>query len=229
MSKPKVAIIDNSIYPEIYKPVEHWTQVLHDVEWKAFYAPGGALPRLGDFSHFILTGSEASILDRASWVEREVDFVREAFRLDRTLLGSCYGHQLLALALAGPGHVGRCREPEIGWIPIEITADSPLLGLKGTAYTFSVHFDEVRDLEKPFIVLASSSVCPIQAFGVKDLPVWGLQIHPEIDVEAARGLLRDFGGIFPNVLPLYRKALDSTPRDSGLIFKIINGFLQFSA
>ena len=228
MPKPKVAIINNSVFPDIYKPVEHWTRVLQNVEWKAFSAPGGALPRPGDFSHFILTGSEASILARASWVEREADFVREAFRLDRTLLGSCYGHQLLALALAGPNHIGRCREPEIGWLPIEITADSPLLGLKGTAYTFSVHFDEVRNLEKPFIVLASSAVCPIQAFTVEDRPVWGLQIHPEIDVEAARGLLRDFGGVFPDVLPLYRKALDSVPRDSGLIFKIVNEFLRFS-
>ena len=228
MSKPKVAIINNSIYPEIYKPVEHWKQYLHDVEWKAFYAPSGALPQLGDFSHFILTGSEASILNRASWVEREMDFIREAFRLDRTLLGSCYGHQLLALALAGLRHVGRCREPEIGWIPIEIRTDSGLLGPRGTAYTFSVHFDEVRDLQDPFIVLASTDVCPIQAFGMKDRPVWGLQIHPEIDVEAARGLLQEFGSVFPQVLPLYQQALDSTPQDSGLIFQIINGFLRFS-
>jgi GMP synthase-like glutamine amidotransferase len=229
VSKPKVAIIDNAVYPELYKPVEHWSRYLRDVEWTAFYATGGGLPRPQDFSHFILTGSEASILNREPWVEREVDFVREAFRLDRPLLGSCYGHQLLALALAGPRHVGRCREPEIGWIPIEITADSPLLGPKGTAYTFSIHFDEVRDLEDPFLVLASSPVCPIQAFGMKDHPVWGLQIHPEIDVEAARGLLRDFGGVFPDVLSLYRKALDSSPRDSGLIFKIIDGFLRFSS
>jgi len=59
--------------------------------------------------------------------------------------------------------------------------------------------------------------------------VWGVQIHPEIDVESAKDLLRDFSRLFPNAAPSYRKALRSTPRDSGLIFKIINGFLRFSS
>jgi GMP synthase-like glutamine amidotransferase len=226
--KPKIALVDNAIYPEIYRPVEHWSRYLQGAEWIAFRGPIGDLPRPEEFSHIILTGSEASILDRAAWVDREADFIREAFREGRPLLGSCYGHQLLALALAGPEHVGRCREPEIGWIPIEIKTESKLLGPKGTAFTFSVHFDEVKDLEEPFIVLASTDICPIQAFEMKTHPVWGLQIHPEIDVQAARALLRDFGSVFPNVVPIYQKALASKPRDSGLIFKIVNEFLRFS-
>lgn len=225
MPKPKVAIINNAVYPDVYKPVEHWSRYLGSVEWEAFYALEDRFPRPEDFSHVILTGSEASILERAPWVEREADFIREAFHRNLALLGSCYGHQLLALALAGPEHVGRCREPEIGWIPIEITSDSALLGPKRTAYTFSVHFDEVRDLADPFVVLASSEACPIQAFGMRGHPVWGFQIHPEIDVSQARDLLRDFGGIFPHIRPLYQKALDSAPRDSGLITGIVNGFL----
>jgi len=227
MPNAKVAIIDNAIYPEIYKPVEHWTRHLRGVDWEAFAAPAGRLPRPAEFSHIILTGSEASILSRASWVERELDFVREAVRLDRPVLGSCYGHQLIALALAGPEHVSRCAEPEIGWIPVEINRDSPILGPRRTAYTFSVHFDEVRNLGDPFVVLASTPGCAVQAFGLADRPVWGLQIHPEIDVEAGRALLRDFGRVFPAVIPLYEKALDSTPRDSGLIFEIVEGFLRF--
>jgi len=112
MPKPKVAIINNAIYPDVYKPVEHWSRHLESVKWEAFYALEERFPRPEDFSHIILTGSEASILERAPWVEREADFVRDAFRRNLAILGSCYGHQLLALALAGSDRVGRCREPK---------------------------------------------------------------------------------------------------------------------
>jgi GMP synthase-like glutamine amidotransferase len=224
----RVAIVDNAIYPDLYRPVDHWRTWLGGTPWESFYAPGGKLPALSGFSHVILTGSEASILQREPWADREVEFAREAFEAGRAILGSCYGHQLLALALAGPAHIGRCREPEIGWIPIEVKAPSPLLGDAGPAYTFSVHFDEVRDLREPFEVLASTATCPVQAFGVKGRNVWGLQIHPEIDVHAAREILSKFGSIFPKVQPLYARALASEPRDSGLIVKIVSAFLAIS-
>ncbi len=223
--KPKVAIIDNSIYPELYKPVEHWKSYLNGVEWRSFYAPHGELPRLKDFTHILLTGSEASILERERWVEREVEFVQDAAAAGRVLLGSCYGHQLLALALAGPAHVGRCREPEIGWITIDLVAPSPLLGDPGQADTFSVHFDEVRNLPEPFVVLASTDICAVQAFGTRSGRVWGLQIHPEIDEPSARNLLSAFRAVFPAFRPLYEKALASPSRDSNLIYKIVNNFL----
>jgi GMP synthase-like glutamine amidotransferase len=225
MKTTKVAIIDNSLYPEIYRPVAHWSAYLKDVPWEAFQAPEGCLPNLKDFTHIILTGSEATILEREAWVEREVGFVKDAVAAGNSILGSCYGHQLLALALAGPAHIGRCREPEIGWIPVDIHADSALLGPKGEAYTFSVHFDEVKDLTDSFVVMASTSLCPIQAFQVRARNVWGIQIHPEISVKEARELLRKFGGVFPNIRPLYEKALGTPPRDSRLILKIIKGFL----
>jgi hypothetical protein len=57
----KVAILDNSLDPDVYKPVLHWSRWLTEA-WIAFRAPEGRFPRLGDrFTHLILTGSEASI------------------------------------------------------------------------------------------------------------------------------------------------------------------------
>jgi len=120
----RVAIIDNSIDPSVYTPVAHWAGFL-EAPWQAFRAPEGKLPGLASFSHFILTGSEASILDLQPWVADEIDFVNGAFEAGKAILGSCYGHQLLARALAGPACVGRCREPEIGWIPVDIKPTAP--------------------------------------------------------------------------------------------------------
>ena len=229
MPEPRIAIIDNSIYPEIYKPVAHWSAFMAGAAWKSFYAPGGYLPDPDDFSHFLFTGSEASILDRAAWVDPEVELARAAYERGKYLLGSCYGHQLLAFALAGPDHIGRSPEPEIGWIPVDILVESPLLGPPRRAFTFSVHFDEVRRLpDSSFVVLASADICPVQAFRTRDGLAWGFQIHPEIREPEARRLLADFKDVFQSVRPLYEKALASPARDSGLIQGIVDGFIKLS-
>ncbi len=224
----KIAIIDNSVEPEIYRPVEHWAAFLPPA-WKAFRAPDGDLPRLGEgFTHVLLTGSEASILEIEGWVEREIDFVREAEHRGLALLGSCYGHQLLARALAGPSAVGTCREPELGWIPVVSRAASRMFGPPGAeSFAFSLHFDEVRNLPADYVVLAGTNACPVQAFGLKNRPVWGYQIHPEIDPAQGRGLLQaqaDRHGRGGNLL--YLEALKQTARDSRLIRPIVAEFLE---
>jgi len=222
---PRVAIVDNSIEPEIYDPVGHWRRWL-DVPWRAFTARRGEFPEPNEFSHFILTGSEASILKRDPWVDVEADLVREAAAAGAAVLGSCWGHQLIAFALAGPGCVGRCPRPEIGWIAIRADRGSDLLGPPGTVhYAFSVHFDEVRDLPASFEVLASTEACRVQAFRAGDRPVWGLQSHPEIDVPEAVKTLRDFAARGSKGREACLEALRQAPRDSGLIRRVVRSFL----
>jgi GMP synthase (glutamine-hydrolysing) len=229
LPEPKIAIIDNAIYPEIYRPVAHWSAFLAGADWTSFYAPAGELPDPDDFSHFLFTGSEASILERAAWVDPEVELARAAYGRDKYLLGSCYGHQLLAFALAGSGHVGRSAEPEIGWIGIDIQADSPLLGPPRRAHTFSTHFDEVRDLpDSRFVVLAATPICTVEAFQTRDGRAWGFQIHPEIQEAEARRLLAAFGDLATSARSLYEKALSSPARDSGLVRRIIGEFLKLA-
>jgi GMP synthase-like glutamine amidotransferase len=221
----RVAIVDNSIDTSVYKPVEHWAAFLQ-VPFVSFRAPDGRLPDLEKgFTHLILTGSEASIVEREDWVGSEVEFVRDGLERGFPMLGSCYGHQLLALALCGPAHVRRCRRPEIGWHPIDIRERSGLLGKKGVAYAFSSHFDEVSGLDERFRVLASSADCPVQAFELKGRPVWGVQFHPEIDIPAAREYLQNLIDLGLETSPLFTEALGMSPRDSGLIRGIIRHFL----
>jgi GMP synthase-like glutamine amidotransferase len=222
----RVAIIDNSINPALYNPVGHWSRYV-DAPWQAFRPKDGFLPDPNEeFTHILLTGSEASIIEAEDWVGAEAGFIREAVARGLAVLGSCYGHQLLALALAGPEHIRRRLYPEVGWVPIQVPRPCRLLGGAGSFYVFSVHFDEVIGLPDPFEVLASTETCPIQAFALKGRPVWGVQPHPEIDGPAARRLLRDYSGLFPDVRPLYEKALASPYRDSGLIYGIVRAFLE---
>ncbi len=226
IEKVKVAILDNSIDSSVYNPVAHWETYLK-VPCVSFKAKESHFPHLGDgYSHLLLTGSEASIVERENWTWEEVEIVKEAIEKRIPILGSCYGHQLLALALAGPIHVRRCAEPEVGWIPVEIKMDSKLLGKRRTAYSFSIHFDEVVNLDHSYHILASSEFCEIQAFQVEGKPVWGLQIHPEIDIPSARRLLRNLIRLNLRTGPYFEKALRSIPRDEGLIHRIVKTFLM---
>jgi len=221
----KVAILDNSIDPGVYKPIEHWRAFLA-APWEAFRAVEGRFPDLSrGYTHLLLTGSEASIVEREDWVYEEIRVVQEALARSIPILGSCYGHQLLALALRGPAHVRRCPHPEVGWIPIRILRPSALLGKERTAFSFSIHFDEVINLDEDFLILASTPACPVQAFELRGRPAWGIQFHPEIDVPSARELLRNLVGLDGKNRALFKATLAAKPRDSGLIRRIARRFL----
>ncbi len=222
----KVAIIDNSIDSSVYDPIRHWTSYLQ-VPWKAFEAKKHCFPNLNeDYSHIILTGSETSILEREKWVSEEAALVAEAVERDIPILGSCYGHQLLALTLGSPSWVEKSPHPEVGWISIQIKKKDDLLGNQETAFTFSSHFDEVVGLDENFEVLASSALCPIQAFRMKGRPVWGLQMHPEMNIKEATLYIKNSISLGLDTQIYYEKALDQAPQDSGLIVRILDNFLS---
>jgi len=221
----KLAVMDNSLWPEIYDPTSHWTEFIR-LPYQAFRAEDGEFPDLDDgFTHLILTGSEASIVNPPAWVEKEVEVVRKAVNKGLAVLGSCFGHQLLVLALAGPSHVRRAAQPEIGWIEVEVLQPDPLFGEKGKLWVFSSHYDEVCDLdEEKFQIIARSQNCQVQAFRLKGQNVWGIQAHPEINPANARRLLtgmleRNFSG-----WEVIEKALSSSGKDSGWIETISRYF-----
>lgn len=222
---PRIAIVDNSIDPSVYRPVEDWSRRLY-APWLAFTAREGSLPDPADFSHLILTGSEASILEREPWADAEAVLVREAVAAGTAVLGSCWGHQLLAYALAGPARVRRAAVPEIGWIAIRLDRTSDLLGPAGsTPFTFSSHFDEICGLPDEFEVLASTGNCAVEAFHLRGRAVWGLQCHPEIDIDTGLRFCRDLLARGFRGGQAFREALALTPRDSGLIGRIVRTFL----
>lgn len=222
----KVAILDNSIDPEVYKPVEHWSAFLQ-VAWQAYRATEGQFPSIADgFTHVILTGSEASIMEREPWVDEEVVFIQEVAAAGLPVLGSCYGHQLLALALLGPSHVRRCTAPEMGWLFIRIAETCSLLGEGEGFYAFTLHYDEVVDVNESFQISASTPECAIHAMQHRSLPIWGIQSHPEIDIPAGKQLFQNLVTADPARRHLYEAALSTVPHDSGRIESVVHQFLK---
>jgi len=222
----KIAIIDNSLDTSVYNPVRHWSLSLKE-EWYSFRAKDRLFPDLGEgFTHIILTGSEASILDDYPWVAKEIKIIREAVKNNISILGSCYGHQLLALAFGGKACVRRSEHPEVGWFPIQIKKNSQLLGKKGEIYSFCLHFDEVVNLGTDYEILACSAHCQIQAFKMKGRQVWGLQMHPEINIKEARFFLQKLVSLNLPTAPYFIQALGQKPRDSEIINRIVEVFLS---
>ena len=88
-----------------YGRFPHWIRVAAGLEASEAVVvnveQGDALPRREGFAGVIVTGSAAMVTDKAEWSERSADWLRDAAHDGMSLLGICYGHQLLAHALGG--------------------------------------------------------------------------------------------------------------------------------
>jgi GMP synthase-like glutamine amidotransferase len=225
----KVLILDGAVDRTIYRPTEHWQALLGGESCDSVHLPsGGRVPDLKDYSHVIVTGSEASITRPEPWFEAEADAVREAYRLGKPILGSCFGHQMLALALSGTESVAASPTPEVGWIEVERLADDDLLdGMTSSFSVFAVHFDEVPSPPPPWRVLARSAGCRTQVMRCGARPIWGIQAHPEIDPNEARTILSEFKKRSPERAKLFEAALGQTPRDDRIAREMVRRFLEF--
>jgi GMP synthase (glutamine-hydrolysing) len=152
---------------------------------------GEALPPPGAPSGIVVTGSSALVSEREPWSERTAEWLARAVEADVPILGICYGHQLLAHALGGA--VGaNPRGREICTVQVRVLAagrTDPLLGTLGDeAPAHATHVESVLALPPGAVRLAESDLDPVQAarFGAR---AWGVQFHPEFDVDAIRAYL----------------------------------------
>ena len=228
--KKRVLILDGSIYPDFYRPSDEWQELIDGVPADAVHLPTGqSVPDLARYTHLIVTGSEASINQPQPWFEIEAQAVRDAFELGKAVLGSCFGHQMLAWACSGPEHTAASPTPEIGWIEVEVVEEDALFkGLGNPLHMFASHFDEVRDPPPPWKILARSSGCTVQAMRYADRPIWGIQGHPEIPPANAHRLMEGMLESAPQAASLVRPALSQTPRDDGIAAEIVRRFLDLT-
>ena len=136
------------------------------------------------FSHLIISGSEASVMEERPEDELLLKIVMDFVDREKRVLGICYGHQFLAANLYRKDCCRKSSTPEFGWAEIQ-ARDNPLFGDAGNPYCMVSHYDEVFDLDGRFDVIASTEHCGVHGFQYGNLPVWGLQFHPEYnDAEA---------------------------------------------
>jgi GMP synthase-like glutamine amidotransferase len=116
--------------------------------------------------------------ERHGWLRPELDYLRGLLEGGTPVFGVCLGSQLLARA-AGAS-VFRSSEPEVGWLPVELTeagaSDPVAASLPARFDAFQWHH-YTHELPAGAVELARSRVCT-QAFRLGR--AWGVQFHPEV-------------------------------------------------
>lgn len=174
-----------------------------------------------DYDLLIPLGSEfAPYHDHIPWIPREVELLRHAHDSDVSVLGICFGGQLLARALGARCY--RADESEIGWLPIR--SRDPELVPEGP--WFQWHFDT---FESPpgATLLAETDVGPQAYVAGRSL---GVQFHPEVTPQIMEEWVRiyrhelDGDGVDPDRLlaETYRRA--ESARASS--WKLLDAFLE---
>jgi GMP synthase-like glutamine amidotransferase len=120
--------------------------------------------------------------------------LRGGFGLGRLpVLGTCGGHQLLALAFGapvkgmrwvGPGEpnvfTSEGWQPERGFKGVDLRRRDPLFrGLPKRAVFLQSHHDHIVTVPPGFLWLASNATCRVQAMRHRSRPLYGVQFHPE--------------------------------------------------
>ena len=153
-----------------------------DADLVEFDATGGHLPDHTEFDGVVVTGSRSSVYWDEAWIPPLVDYVAEAAAAGLPVLGVCYGHQVLAEALGG--RIAGMDGFEIGYNEVRHRGDDELFAGIDEAFTvFTTHGDAVVELP-PNATLLAENDHGVHAF--RDGHCWGVQFHPEYDIETAR-------------------------------------------
>lgn len=135
--------------------------------------------------------------DRLPWLRDEKLALERALKRDAAVLGVCLGAQLLADVLGAK--VGRNREREIGWFPVDLDSEARATWL-GSVFPprftpFHWHGDTFA-LPAGAVRLGRSQACADQGFLYGDRAV-GLQFHPEVTGTGLADLIANCGSELP--------------------------------
>jgi len=224
----RILFIDNAIENDTYQALDYWRPLLV-YPFDLFRVARGEWPSDPEmYSHILITGSTACVLDDSDWMQTEMQLIQSAVNNGKVMLGSCFGHQMIARSLFGMQSVRKRPVPEIGWPNIEILADDPLLGNAGRIVnTLVFHYDEVCHVpQNQAAVIARSDACEILGFKLADKPVWGIQPHFEMGIVEGLNYLDKVSGAHIPTRQSFLSTDHSLPKDTGWIAPLMKAFQE---
>jgi len=136
------------------------------------------------YDGWIITGSASSVVDNLDWMQKLKNKIVYASKNSISILGVCFGHQILSAALGGEV-IHNKKGWELGSYKLEINQ----LGLSSKLfneidpndYFYFSHEDIVSKLPHNAVELARNNM-GLQSFSV-DNQIFGVQFHPEFTVD----------------------------------------------
>ena len=97
------------------------------------------------------------------------------------ILGICYGTQLICEAMGGRVQANPARG-EFGRMECRVLDPAaPLFhDVPAETIVWMSHGDQITEVGGDFVALAATPTCPIAALRHRELPIYGLQFHPEV-------------------------------------------------
>lgn len=151
---------------------------------------------LGKYDFFITTGSRASVYENEPWILDLIAFVRELDKNRKKLIGICFGHQLIAVALGG-----EVKKSDKGWgvgVSVNRVVSRPewMNDWIGELKVLVSHQDQVTRLSEGAVVIAESDFCPYFVVQWND-HFLSIQGHPEWSRDYAEALMLERRAIIP--------------------------------
>ena len=155
-----------------------------DIPWQLVAIDQGApVPSSpADYSGIGLMGGPMSVNDDLPWIAPICSLLRDAISDGTPVIGHCLGGQLMSKALGA--RVARMREPEIGWLHVDVCdrgARGDWFGGLPRFPAFQWHYDAF-DLPPMATRILTNDVAVNQGFVIDDRHV-GFQCHIEMTRE----------------------------------------------
>lgn len=162
----------------------------HAVRSTLLYQQQQQLPKAEEYDLLVVMGGPMGTKDEAKFpfLVQEKRCIAAAVAAGKSVLGICLGAQLIAESLGG--QVYRNEHKEIGWHPLQLTAEGkshPLFSHFPASFTAFHWHGDTFSLPPQATWIASSDGCAHQAFTVGNRVV-GLQFHLESTPASIREL-----------------------------------------
>lgn len=219
-------------YPEMFQTLFY--QVTSNIEFSIFDVTKNQFPKsFDDCDAYLITGSKKSVYETIDWIDTLAQWLIDADKVNKKLVGICFGHQLLAQTFGG-----ETAKASNGW-GVGLNAynvlsrkiwmnrgeteaqDDLLIESPDTVFLLASHQDQVLKLPEAAELLMSSEFCPNAAFTIGD-NILGIQGHPEFSVDYSESLMLHRKAVIPN------KVLSTGLASIGRTERLVNDDEQLS-
>ena len=179
-------------------------------KYKIYMTIGNELPDdINEQDAYLITGSPLSVRDKHSFSNGLYKFIIDCDNQRKPLIGCCFGHQAIAVALGGD-----VAKSSIDWnVGVEKTKYTNFKSWMTPEFDQNLYFfheDQVTKLPNNCTLLGSTDNCAISSFS-KGNHIFTTQSHPEIDFKFMDTLVDKYQRLVGPLI--YEKAKQSLSKE----------------